>query len=265
MTLLQSLILALVQGFTEFLPISSSAHLILPSQVLGWPDQGLAFDVAVHLGTLTAVVAYYRRDLLGMMAGALQGAQQRHMNADLRLGLLVVLATIPAVVAGVLGKDLIENQLRSAAVIVVTTLGYGVALWVADLTGKRTRTLAQIGWRDALLVGVAQALALVPGTSRSGITITAALFLGYQREQAARFSFLLSIPVIVGAATLKFRDLLESPEAIDWLHLSVGFVVSALTAYLTIVFFLRLLDRLGMLPWVLYRFALGGILLWILY
>lgn len=264
MTLLQAFLLALIQGVTEFLPISSSAHLILPSQVLGWPDQGLAFDVAVHLGTLMAVVSYYRRDLFAMTAGAWQGMHERRMNADLKLGLLVVLATIPAIVAGVLGKDLIETQLRSAMVIVVTTLFFGALLWLADIRGARSKTLMSLGWRDALLVGIAQALALVPGTSRSGITMTAALFLGYQREQAARFSFLLSIPVILGAATLKLKDLLESPIPVDWLQLALGFAVSAITAYLAIVFFLRLLDRLGMLPWVIYRFVLGAVLLWML-
>ncbi len=264
MTLLQALLLALIQGFTEFLPISSSAHLILPSQVLGWPDQGLAFDVAVHLGTLTAVAAYYRRDLMAMVGGAVLGVTERRLNPDLKLALLVVLGTVPAIVAGVLGKDLIETQLRSAMVIVVTTLLFGAVLWWADVSGRRVRSLDSLGWRDALLIGLAQALALIPGTSRSGITITAALFLGYQREQAARFSFLLSIPVILGAATLKLKDLLESPAAVDWLHMFIGFAVSALTAYITIVCFLRLLDRLGMLPWVIYRFVLGTVLLWIL-
>ncbi|MCB1837816.1 MAG: undecaprenyl-diphosphate phosphatase [Alcanivoracaceae bacterium] len=265
MTFFQAIVLALVQGFTEFLPISSSAHLILPSQVLGWPDQGLAFDVAVHLGTLSAVVMYYRADLLAMFGGALRGVQTRQMNEDLRLGLLVVLATVPAIVAGLVFKDLIETQLRAAMVIVVTTLLFGAVLWLADVTGKRSKTLSALNWRDAVLVGLAQALALIPGTSRSGITITAALFLGYQREQAARFSFLLSIPVILGAATLKLKDLLESPLPVDWVLMASGYAVSAITAYLTIVFFLRMLDRLGMLPWVIYRFVLGGLLLWMLY
>lgn len=264
MTFLHAFVLALLQGVTEFLPISSSAHLILPSHLLGWPDQGLAFDVAVHLGTLTAVVAYYRRDLLAMINGAWSGVTERQMNADLRLGLLVVLATLPAIVAGVLFKEFIENELRAVGVIVVTTLFFGAVLWLSDIVGTRSRSLTGIGWRDALLVGIAQALALIPGTSRSGITITAALFLGYKREDAARFSYLLSIPVILGAGTFKLKDLLESPLAVEWQFMAVGFVVSAITAYLTIVFFLRLLDRLGMLPWVMYRFALGAVLLWTL-
>ncbi|MBF5057064.1 bacitracin resistance protein BacA/undecaprenol kinase [Alcanivorax sp. 521-1] len=257
---IQALILALIQGLTEFLPISSSAHLILPSQVLGWPDQGLAFDVAVHLGTLLAVVVYYRRDLWGMTRGAGQGLVERRMNPDLRLGLLVVLATIPAVAAGFLLKDLIENELRSAAVIAATTVVFGVALWLADVLGARRRGVDQVGVGSALLIGLAQAVALIPGTSRSGITITAALALGFRREDAARFSFLMSVPVILGAGLLKTKDLIDSQQAVDWAHMALGVAASAITAYLTIVFFLRLLDRLGMLPFMVYRLLLGAIL-----
>ena len=156
----QALILALVQGLTEFLPISSSAHLILPARMFGWPDQGLAFDVAVHLGTLLAVVAYYRRDLWAMTRGAGDGVMQRRMNPDLRLGLLVVLATVPAVAAGFLAKDLIENELRSAAVIAVTTVVFGVLLWLADVYGARKRAVAELG------VGSAGALRESVSTSR---------------------------------------------------------------------------------------------------
>lgn len=260
---LQAFWLALVQGITEFLPISSSAHLILPSQVLGWPDQGLAFDVAVHLGTLSAVLAYYRRDVGGMAAGSIRALQTRQLNQQAGLALLVALATIPAVLAGVLFKDVIETQLRSTVVIIVTTLAFGVLLGLADWLGKRRHGLEALGLRDALVVGLAQALALIPGTSRSGITMTAALLLGYQREAAARFSFLLSIPVILGAATLKLSDLVQQAEPVPWLQLGIGFVTAAVTAYLTIVVFLRVLERIGMWPWVAYRLLLGAILLWL--
>lgn len=260
----QALILALIQGLTEFLPISSSAHLILPSQVLGWPDQGLAFDVAVHLGTLTAVVTVYRRDLLGMTTGSLSALGARQWNADARLAMLVVLATIPAVMAGFMFKDLIETQLRAVTVIIATTLGFGVLLGIADAFGKRQRLLEGLGWRDALLIGLSQALALIPGTSRSGITMTAALLLGYQREAAARFSFLLSIPVILGAALLKSLDLAGQAAPVQWLPLLLGFAVSAVTAWLTIVLFLRVLERIGMWPWVSYRLLLG-VVLWAMF
>ena len=265
MALWMALILALVQGVTEFLPISSSAHLILPSQLLGWPDQGLAFDVAVHAGTLSAVCLHYRADLARMFAGAGRGLVERRLNDDLRLGLLVVWATIPAVVLGFAFKDWVETAARSAEVITATTLVFGVLLWVADRWGPRRLTLAHLGWMAALLVGLAQAVALIPGTSRSGITITAALLLGYTRTESARFSFLLSIPVILGAALLKGKDLVTASEAVDWTLIATGFGVSAVTAWLAIVFFLRLLERVGMLPFVLYRLVLGGVLLvWLL-
>ena len=264
MALWMALILALVQGITEFLPISSSAHLILPSQLLGWPDQGLAFDVAVHLGTLSAVCLHYRSDLARMFAGAGRGLVERRLNDDLRLGLLVVWATIPAVVLGFAFKDWVETAARSAEVITVTTLVFGVLLWVADRVGPRRLTLAHLGWMAALMVGLAQAVALIPGTSRSGITITAALLLGYTRTEAARFSFLLSIPVILGAALLKGKDLVTATQAVDWTLMATGFAVSAVTAWLAIVFFLRLLERVGMLPFVIYRLLLGAVLLMVL-
>ncbi|BAP14048.1 MAG: UDP pyrophosphate phosphatase [Alcanivorax borkumensis] len=260
----QALVLALIQGLTEFLPISSSAHLILPSQILGWPDQGLAFDVAVHLGTLLAVMMYYRRDLIAMVGGAGLAVQQRRMNDDLKLGLLVALATIPAVVFGFLGDDFIERELRSALVIAITTLVFGALLWASDAFGKREFSLARLGVAGAIFIGLAQALALIPGTSRSGITITAALALGYRREDAARFSFLLSIPVILGAGLLKTKDLIEQQVVVDWGMMALGVIVSAVTAYLTIVFFIRLLERVGMLPFVVYRLILGvALLFWL--
>ncbi|EKF75089.1 bacitracin resistance protein BacA/undecaprenol kinase [Alcanivorax hongdengensis A-11-3] len=264
MDVFQALVLALIQGLTEFLPISSSAHLILPSRLLGWPDQGLAFDVAVHLGTLMAVVFYYRRDLNDMLVGSGRALQQRRMNPPLRLALWVALATVPAVLAGLLGDRWIEDNLRSVLVIATTTLVFGALLWMADAWGRQQRGLEQLGWRSVLLIGLAQALALIPGTSRSGITMTAALALGLRRTEAARFSFLLSVPVILGAALLKSRDLLAQPQPVDWTLMALGVVVSAVTAYLTIVFFIRLLERVGMLPFVIYRLLLGaGLLLWL--
>jgi undecaprenyl-diphosphatase len=261
MAVWMALVLAVVQGVTEFLPISSSAHLILPSQVLGWPDQGLAFDVAVHAGTLTAVCLHYRAELAGMVAGAGRGLVERRLNPDLRLGLLVVWATLPAVVLGFALKDWVETAARSAELITVTTLVFGVVLWVADHRGSRRLNLTHLGWTAALVVGLAQAVALIPGTSRSGITITAALLLGYTRTESARFSFLLSIPVILGAALLKGRDLVTSPVPVDWMLILTGWTVSALTAWLAIVFFLQLIERVGMLPFVIYRLLLGAALL----
>jgi undecaprenyl-diphosphatase len=257
---LQLLVLAVIQGLTEFLPVSSSAHLILPAQLLGWEDQGLAFDVAVHIGTLLAVLWYYRAYLRRMTVGALQGVRSRQINEDLRLALLLGWATLPAVIIGFLFKDMLEEQSRSVAVIAATTLLFGVLLWVADARGSHRIPLAAVGLGIATLIGLAQALALIPGTSRSGITITAALLLGLRREDAANFSFLLSIPVILGAVVLMIGDVASEPQIFSLIQLLVATMTAALVAYLTIAFFIRLVNRLGMLPFVLYRLLLGVVL-----
>lgn len=258
---LQLLVLAFIQGLTEFLPVSSSAHLILPAQLLGWDDQGLAFDVAVHIGTLMAVLWYYRNYVARMALGALQGVQSKQMNDDLRLALLLGWATLPAVVAGFLFKDMVEEHGRSVAVITATTLLFGVLLWVADRRGSQRVSLATVGLGIATLIGLAQALSLIPGTSRSGITITAALLLGLHREDAANFSFLLSIPVILGAVVLMVADLASEPQIFSLLQLMVATITAGVVAYLTIAFFIRLVSKLGMLPFVVYRLALGLLLL----
>ena len=240
----QAILLAILQGLTEFLPISSSAHLVIPSLVLGWPDQGLAFDVAVHVGTLSAVLFYYREDL-GRMAGSWFGSLAgAPATQDSRLVWYLALATVPAVVVGFVAGDYIETSLRNLPVIATTTLVFGVLLGIAD------RRVAQPGREQvtlslALLIGLAQAIAPIPGVSRSGVTITAALLLGMNRHAAARFSFLLSIPVIAGAGLLKGWELASSGVAVDWLLLGAGAVVSGVTAYLCIALFLRLLDRIG--------------------
>lgn len=260
MEFLQTLILALIQGLTEFLPVSSSAHLLLPAQLLGWPDQGLAFDVAVHLGTLAAVILYFRRDLWSIgRAGLCSCAGQ--WSADGRLAWLLVLATLPAAIAGVFAGGLIEDSMRSVRVITIATIGGGILLWLSDHK-RHTNNLqiADIGWRIALIIGLAQVLALIPGVSRSGITITAALFLGLARQDAARFSFILSVPIIalsgvwLGVKAINGGDL-------DWIRLSLAAVVSFGSALACIYAFLRLLDRIGMMPFVIYRIALGLVLL----
>jgi undecaprenyl-diphosphatase len=236
MTLIQILVLALVQGFTEFLPISSSAHLILVPVLSDWPDQGLAFDVAVHVGTLSAVVMYFRHELLQMSRDWLTSCVQR--------------------------RDVVESTLRSELVIAWATIGFGLLLWLADVRGARQRHEHQIGWRDVLVIGLAQAVALIPGTSRSGITMTAGLFMGLTREAAARFSFLLSVPTIFLAGSYKTLQLVTGNEAVAWGDLLIGIIVSGITAYLVINLFLKWLDRNGMLPFVLYRLLLGGALLY---
>jgi len=258
----QAFILALIQGITEFLPISSSAHLILPSQVLGWSDQGLAFDVAVHLGSLIAVVTYFRLQVSGIVTGAfktLRGEWTEHG----RLAWLLVLATIPAGLAGLLLDDYIESNLRTSLVIAITTLVGAILLAMADQgymqassTAKRAKEVADISWKLALVIGIAQATALIPGTSRSGITMTAALLLGFQRTSAAQFSFLMSIPIICLSAGWKAIGLFEL-ISVPWREIFIGMFVSAISAYLCIKYFMQIIERLGFMPFVIYRLLLG--------
>lgn len=261
MEIVQAILLALVQGLTEFLPISSSAHLILVPRLLGWSDQGLAFDVAVHMGTLIAVVWYFRSDLRDITRSWLRSLVTRQPDTNARLGWAVVFGTIPAGLAGVAFNGFIETSLRSPLVIAATTAGFGILLWLADRLGKRVRDEHTLDWRDVLVIGLAQALALVPGTSRSGITMTAGMLLGLTRSGAARFSFLLSIPIIVLASGLKLLELLTAEAAVDWVVIAVGLVVAALSAYFCIALFLRFLERTGMAPFAIYRLILAAILI----
>lgn len=257
---LQIITLALLQGITEFLPISSSAHLILPAALTDWPDQGLAFDVAVHLGTLLAVCGFFRRELMGYASGCVQGLATRRGNADTAEVARLALATVPVVVCGFVLKDWIEASLRSIQVIAITTIVFGLLLGFAD---RRHGDREIISYRDALVIGAFQMLALIPGTSRSGITITAALLLGLSRTTSARFSFLLAIPTITGAGLLTTVDLRAQPEAVDWGALAAGAALAGISAYLCIDLFMRLVERTGMMPYVYYRLVLGTALLMI--
>ena len=256
----QALFLALVQGLTEFLPISSSAHLVIPSLVLGWADQGLAFDVAVHVGTLMAVLFYYREDLLRMAERWLRSLAGAPACDDSRLVWYLALATVPAGVVGLLAGDFIEINLRTLPVIATTTLLFGVLLGIADRRTMTTEFARTLGLTMAILIGCAQVLALVPGVSRSGVTMTAALLLGMDRQASARFSFLLSIPIIASAGLLKVWELVDGAAAVDWVSLGLGALVSGLAAYFCIAIFLRLLNRVGFMPFVYYRIVLAAIL-----
>lgn len=269
MSTLEIIILALMQGLTEFLPISSSAHLILPSQILGWQDQGLAFDVAVHVGTLLAVMMYFRKEVGGMAVAWLGtvgvGPEKNKTSFDGKLAWWILLATIPAGLFGLFGKDLIEEHLRSALVIAATTLTFGFLLGFADIkAGKRTshKPMEKLGLKGAMLIGLAQAVALIPGTSRSGITMTIGLMLGLSRENAARFSFLLSIPAIAMAGSYLTLKLVLSTEGVDWFAMGLGSLLAFISAYACIHYFLILLEKLGMMPFVIYRLILGVGLLW---
>lgn len=261
----QIIVLALVQGLTEFLPISSSAHLILVPVLSSWPDQGLAFDVVVHLGTLTAVVWYFRKDVTQLTVDWTQSCIKKQTIGDSRLAWLVIIGTIPVGAAGLIFHDVVDNVLRSPLVIAWATIGFALLLGVADYLGnnKNTQNEHQLSWKNGIFIGFAQAIALIPGTSRSGITMTAGLFAGLTRQGAARFSFLLSIPTILMAGGYKTLKLIQEGNGIDWLSIGLGYLLSALSAYICIHYFLKMLERIGMMPFVLYRLAQGVILLYL--
>ncbi len=260
MTLLQIIVLSLIQGLTEFLPVSSSAHLILGGQVFDWPDQGLVFDVATHLGTLLAVLVYFRRDLAQMAAPWLGSGGDEKTR---RLGMTLMLASVPAIAAGFLLHNLVESALRDIRVIAFATIGFGLLLWWADARCERHKDLQDMNLKTGLLIGLAQMLALVPGTSRSGITITAGRALGFDADSAARFSFLLSIPVIAAAGAYGVLRMYANDSPTDWLQFSLAVALSALAGWACIAAFLALLKRIGLVPFVIYRLALGVVLLWV--
>lgn len=257
----QVMTLALIQGLTEFLPVSSSAHLILVPYFAEWPDQGLTFDVAVHVGTLGAVLIYFRRELAGMATDWWRSLAARRPVGQSRMLWLIIGATVPVGVAGLAMEIAVPDGLRSPMLIAAATIGFGLLLWWADATGSQKRDQNSIAWRDAFLIGLAQALALIPGTSRSGITITAGLLLGLDRSSAARFSFLLSIPVIALAGGLKLYSAVGEASAAEWNDLLVGAGASFLSAYLCIHFFLKLIARMSMLPFIAYRLLLGVVVI----
>jgi undecaprenyl-diphosphatase len=264
MDYLQAFWLAIIQGISEFLPISSSAHLILPSEILGWPDQGLAFDVAVHVGSLIAVIIYFRNDIVSLTQAWFDSVFVRRHSPESRLAWYIILGTVPAGLTGLILGGMIELHLRSMSVIAFTTIFFGLLLAWADARGNGERGIYQFTWKSALVVGSAQALALIPGTSRSGITITAALAMGFDRETAARFSFLLAIPIIILSGGLKGLELLGS-ESVDWTMIAIGTVLSGITAYLCIKLFLKVIQQMGMLPFVIYRMLLGALLIYLVW
>lgn len=255
----QTAVLALIQGLTEFLPISSSGHLLLPFILLGWPDQGLAFDVAFHSGTLLAVIWYFRRDLVLMISS---GLKHGFGHEEGRLFWLLLFATVPVGLAGLLMRDPVEAYTRSVVVVAATSIAFGLLLGYADHTGHRSRGIEAVGWKIALLIGLAQVLALIPGTSRSGVTMTAALLCRLDRESAARFSFLLAIPVMLASSALEAVELISRPPPAEQiLLLGFGAALAAIVAWLSIRWFLHWIGRIGFQPFVIYRVALGLFLL----
>jgi undecaprenyl-diphosphatase len=259
------MVLALIQGLTEFLPVSSSAHLILGSQLLGWEDQGLVFDVATHLGTLLAVLVYFRHDLAGMAQAFLRPVNTDDQRQARSMVYFLAVASVPALLFGFFARDLVELYLRDMRIIAVTTLVFGGLLWLADALGSRARPLLEMNWRSAMLIGLAQSLALIPGVSRSGITITAGRFLGFDADSAARFSFLLAIPIIAAAGGYGALKVALGEAPINWQQFLLAMGFAAVAGWLCIAAFLALLKRVGLMPFIIYRLMLGVILLWLLF
>ena len=265
MSVLEAIVLGIVQGLTEFLPISSTAHLRIVPAFVGWEDPGAAFTAVTQLGTMTAVLIYFRADLVRIARAWLASlrAPERRRELDARLGWYILLGTIPIGIFGLAFKDQIENGARDLYLIGTALIVLGVVLAIADRVGRRERSVEQIETRDGVWVGVAQALALIPGVSRSGATITAGLFLGLDRASAARFSFLLSIPAVVLSGLLELGTLLSGDED-D--HTGVGTLVIAtvlafVVGYASIAFLLRYLATHTTMPFVVYRVALGAVVL----
>lgn len=256
-------VLAVVQGLTEFLPVSSSAHLILVPKLLHWQDQGLAFDAAIHLGTLIAVLLYFRVELKAMVHDWINSIVKRRNTANSRLAWAIGFGTIPVGLAGLLFNNYISENMRATWIIAATTISFGILLGVAAMISKQKRSEYSLTWSDVITIGCAQALALIPGVSRSGITLTAGLFVGLSKQAAARYSFLLSIPVIILAGGYELLKLHNSNVAIDYGALAFGFTVAAITGYACIDVFLKLLNKIGVMPFVVYRIILGIALLFV--
>ncbi|MCI6905509.1 MAG: undecaprenyl-diphosphate phosphatase [Succinatimonas sp.] len=269
--------MALIQGLTEFLPVSSSAHLIFPSHLLGWEDQGLAFDVAVHVGTLLAVVLYYLADIVKISTFTIEAVVKRKVSPIAKIGFCVIIGTLPVVIVGGLFEKTISTVIRdSIDVIAYATIGFGLLLGLAsyvnrrivwrnidNVQGARADSLRGLTYVQALVIGFAQAIAIIPGTSRSGITMTAGLFLGLKAEAAARFSFLLSIPVILASGLFEILKLYKQETLeLQWVNLILGGFISFAVALVVIHLFLKFIAKSGMALFVIYRVLLGAILLW---
>ncbi len=262
MDFIQTIVLSLIQGLSEFLPISSSAHLILVPKLTDWPDQGLSFDVVVHMGTLSAIVFYYRAILNSLASDFFYSVLKLQTIGQSTLAWGVLLGTIPVGLAGLLFKDYIAVNLRSTEIIAYATLVFGLLLGFSSwINARNNQPRETLNWADVGFIGVMQALALIPGTSRSGITISAGLLIGLSRKMSIQFAFLLSIPVIALSAMLMILTLYQQPQVVDWPMLMLGFVLAAVSSYMTVVFFIKLLDSVGLMPFVVYRIILGAVLL----
>ncbi len=262
MSFWQIILLALLQGVTEFLPISSSAHLILVPAWMGWEDQGIAFDVAVHLGSLIAVLVFSRREISAIAGESWAWLVHRVAPGPAaRLGMMILLASLPLGILGLLLHDTVEASFRDPKLIAVAGALFAILMVWADRRPQQVTRVRELGWRQALMIGCGQAMALIPGASRSGVTITAARALGMARPAAARLSFLLAIPVILGAAALETRNLAAAPLTADWGAMALGAAVAGAAAFVCMGALLRLVSRWGLWPFALYRLALSAVIL----
>ena len=258
MDLIQIVVLSIVQGVTEFLPISSSAHLILASKFFGWQDQGILFDIYVHGGSLLAIIYAFKKEVSILIQRAFSPYKQN-------LLLCLIIATLPVALAGFLGEDFIKKNFRSLEFLILTTFLFAIFLFIADKYGKKTNSIESIGLKDSFIVGMFQIFALMPGVSRSAITMIGALILSYSREDAARFSFLLSIPTLSAVLLGSSIDAIQSEETVDWSILIFGGLISFVTSLLCINLFLSFIQKIGFTPFVLYRIILSIILVGILW
>lgn len=257
----QAVVLAIVQGLTEFLPVSSSGHLVLIPRFFSWEDQGLAFDVAVHVGTLLGVLVYFRGDLAPLVKGGIGFLGGRRDDPYGRMAFNLVIATIPVGIVGLFFNDFIEQKLRSPFVVAFQLCVFGILLWLADRVSSRERGETSLSAAQAFLIGCMQALALVPGTSRSGITMSAGLLLGLTREASARFAFLLAIPGIAMAGAYEsYKFFGEGASSVALREMIIGVGVSAVVGYLCIHYFLRFIARVGFAPFTIYRILLAGVI-----
>lgn len=267
MSVFEIFLLSLIQGLTEFLPISSSGHLILLPQLLGWQDHSLELDVAVHMGTLCSVLIYFRNQIWEMIKDSMTyictGLSKKHYTPHVHLSLMIIIATIPAIIFGFILKKIGQESVRSVQIIAFTSIFFGILLYLADRLTQRLHTLNELTMGKGLLIGIAQAIALIPGTSRSGICITAGRFLGLDRIAAARFAFLLSIPAILGAGVLTTTDAIKSGTPLFTMDVGLAIMFSFIFGLLAIRFMMAYLAKYSLAPFALYRIALGIILLFI--
>ena len=263
MELIHIIILSIVQGLTEFLTVSSSAHLVLLPYLMDLRDQGLTIDVAAHLGSLFAVVFYFRKDFGNILVNGLAATfGLNYTDKQHKLFWLIILASIPALLSGYFFRDIISEYLRNPLVISYATIFFGLLLWLSDKVGKRHRAMGDISKSDALLIGFSQILAFIPGTSRSGITITAGLFIGLDRKTAVKFSFFMSAPIILAASLYEISNLFQSGDDINIFNFITTVLFSIMSSLFAIHFFLKFLDKFGVIPFVIYRLILGAVLLY---